>query len=334
MIQACQRMYDYARDDVPVTIYYAYKQSETDNTDNTQTAQASTGWETMLSAIITAGFAITGTWPMRTELTTALKGSVNALASSIVLVCRKRPGNASLCPRKTFLAELKQELRPALKKLQASNIAPVDMAQAAIGPGMAVYSKYKQVLEADGTPMGVRKALQIINQELDAYLTEKEGDMDASSRFCLALYAQYAFNDVAFGDADVLARAKNTSVDKLAVLGLVQAEKGIVHLQERKDLPEHNADSSNQTPLWLLTQQLTYAMQEQGNNGCAEIIAHISSAQAEQAKKLAYRLYTLAEQKGWSQEAYAYNALVVAWAEIQARVLNNSKTTMKELKLV
>ncbi len=199
---------------------------------------------------------------------------------------------------------------------------------------MAVYSKYKQVLEADGTPMGVRKALQLINQELDAYLSEQEGDMDALSRFCLALYAQYAFNDVAFGDADVLARAKNTSVDKLAGMGLVQAEKGLVHLQERQDLPEHNADSRTQTPLWLLTQQLTYAMQEDGNKGCAEIIANISGEQAEQAKKLAYRLYTLAEQKGWSQEAYAYNALVVAWPEIQARVLNISKTTMKELQLV
>ena len=333
MTQACRRLFDYARDDVPVTIYYAYKQSESDNTDNTQTAQASTGWETMLSAIITAGFAITGTWPMRTELANrSVSLDTNALASSIVLACRKRPGNAPSCSRKTFLAELKQELRPALKKLQASSIAPVDMAQAAIGPGMAVYSKYKQVLEADGTPMGVRKALQLINQELDAYLSEQEGDMDAPSRFCLALYAQYAFNDVAFGDADVLARAKNTSVDKLAGMGLVQAEKGLVHLQERRDLPEHEAGSTE--ALWLLTQQLTYAMQEDGNKGCAEIIANISGEQAEQAKNLAYRLYTLAEQKGWSQEAYAYNALVVAWAEIQDRVLNISKTTMKELQLV
>ncbi len=333
MTQACRRLYDYARDDVPVTIYYAYKQSENDNTDNTQTTQTSTGWETMLSAIITSGFAITGTWPMRTELTTALKGSVNALASSIVLVCRKRPGNAPLCARKTFLAELKQELHSAMKKLQSSNIAPVDMAQAAIGPGMAVYSKYKQVLEADGTPMGVRTALQLINQELDAYLSEQEGVMDAASRFCLALYAQYAFNDMAFGDAEVLSRAKNTSIDKLEGMGLVQAEKGLVHLQERKDLPVHNAGSSTKA-LWLLTQQLTFAMQKDGNDGCAKIIAHIRGPEAEKAKALAYRLYTLAEQKGWSQEAYAYNALVVAWPEIQARALDMSKTTMKELSLV
>lgn len=333
MTMACQRMYEYARDDVPVTIYYAYKQSENDSTDNTRTTQASTGWETMLSAIIKAGFAITGTWPMRTELTTALKGAVNALASSIVLVCRKRPDNAPLCPRKTFLAELKQELHPALKKLQSSNIAPVDMAQAAIGPGMAVYSRYSQVLEADGTPMGVRKALQIINQELDTYLSQQEGDMDAPSRFCLALYAQYAFNDVAFGVADVLARAKNTSVEALSDMGLMHAEKGLVHLQERKDLPEYKADSKTKT-LWLLTQKLTYAMQGKGNDGCAEIIEPISSREAEQAKSLAYRLYTLAEQKGWTQEACAYNALVVAWPEIQARVLTNRKTTNKQLSLV
>ena len=333
MTMACQRMYEYARDDVPVTIYYAYKQSESDSKEDNQSSQASTGWETMLSAIIRAGFAITGTWPMRTELTTALKGSVNALASSIVLVCRKRPDNASLCPRKTFLAELRQELRPALRKLQSSSIAPVDMAQAAIGPGMAVYSRYKQVLEADGTPMSVRKALQIINQELDFYLSEQEGDMDAPSRFCLALYAQYAFNDAAFGRADVLARAKNTSVDTLSDMGLVHAEKGLVHLQERKDLPAHNAGSSAEA-LWLLAQQLAYAMQEKGNDGCAEIIAHISSTKAEQAKKLAYRLYTLAEQKGWTQEACAYNALVVAWPEIQTRALNNRKPVEKEGSLV
>ncbi len=334
MTQACRRMYDYARDDVPVTIYYAYKQSENDSKTDSQTAQASTGWETMLSAIITAGFVITGTWPVRTERSARNNAiETNALASSIVLACRKRPGNAPICARKTFLSELKQELHSAMKKLQSSNIAPVDMAQAAIGPGMAVYSKYRQVLEADGTPMGVRTALQLINQELDAYLSEQEGVMDAASRFCLALYAQYAFNDMAFGDAEVLSRAKNTSIDKLEGMGLVQAEKGLVHLQERKDLPAHNANSSTKA-LWLLTQQLTYAMQEQGNDGCAKIIAHIRGPEAEKAKALAYRLYTLAEQKGWSQEAYAYNALVVAWPEIQARALDMSKTTMKELSLV
>lgn len=313
MAQACSQFYTAARDDVPVTIYYAYKQSEHD-----EISQASTGWETMLLAIIKAGFTITGTWPMRTELTTALKGNTNALASSIVLVCRKRPQDAPSCARRTFMAELKRELRPALRKLQTSNIAPVDMAQAAIGPGMGVYSRYASVLEADGSAMSIRNALQAINQELDAYLAEQDGELEAASRFCVDLYTQYAFNDIKFGEADVLARAKNTSINTLADMGLIFAEKGIVHLREREDLPTPNARSEK--TLWLLTQQLTHAMQDGGITACAKIVASIYGSAPDRAKALAYRLYTLAEQKGWTQEAYVYNSLVVAWPEIQQKV--------------
>lgn len=177
MFKTCCQLYRYARKDVPVTIYYAYKQSEIDQGD--ATSQASTGWETMLSAIIKAGFTITGTWPLHTERETGFKASVNALASSIVLVCRKRPENAPSITRRNFLAELKRELRVAIKKLQSSNIAPVDMAQAAIGPGMGVYSRYAKVMEADGSAMGVRTALQVINAELDAYFSEQDGALDA-----------------------------------------------------------------------------------------------------------------------------------------------------------
>ena len=318
MVQACRQFYRYAREDVPVTIYYAYKQSESDEGDNA--AQASTGWETMLSAIIKAGFAITGTWPMRTEMANrSVASNTNALASSIVLVCRKRQEEASSCSRRSFIAELKRELRTALKNLQNSNIAPVDMAQAAIGPGMGVYSRYAKVMEADGSAMTVRSALQIINAELDAYLKEQDGDLDEDSRFCLDLYAQCAFNDIKFGVADVLARAKNTSVARLADRGLVFAQKGIVHLQDRQNLPAPNADSEK--TLWLLTQQLVFAMQEGGVSACAKIVARIYGSGPDRAKSLAYRLYTLAEQKGWTQEAYAYNALVVAWQEIQSKAL-------------
>ncbi|WP_241159613.1 hypothetical protein [Desulfovibrio sp. ZJ200] len=314
MLEACRQLYTCAREDVPVTIYYAYKQSEND-----EGSQASTGWETMLSAIINAGFAITGTWPMRTEMANrSVASNTNALASSIVLVCRKRPANAPSCPRRSFMAELKRELRSALKKLQASNIAPVDMAQAAIGPGMGVYSRYAQVLEADGSAMTVRNALHSINQELDAYLAEQDGNLDAASRFCIDLYAQYAFNDMKFGEADVLARAKNTAVGTLADMGLVFAEKGIVHLREREDLPAPTADSEK--TLWLLTQQLTHAMQEGGITACARIVARMYGSAPDRAKALAYRLHALAEQKGWTQEAYAYNTLVVAWPEIQQQV--------------
>lgn len=327
MLHTCQQIYQYACEDVPVTIYYAYKQSDTDEKD-AEKQTASTGWETMLSAIVKAGFSITGTWPMRTELTTALKGSVNALASSIVLVCRKRPADAPQATRRSLIAELKRELRPALKKLQESNIAPVDLAQSAIGPGMGVYSRYARVLEADGTPMTVRSALQIINQELDVYFNEQDGELDANSRFCVDLYTQNAFNNIRFGDADTLARAKNTSVAALAAKSVLSAEKGIVRLLTREELPQKT--DPREEMIWLLCQQLTHAMETGGVEACAQIVAPMLGSNAERAKDLAYRLYTLAERKGWAQEGYAYNALVVAWREIQSRAAELQQATPEQ----
>lgn len=317
MLHTCQQIYQYAREDIPVTIYYAYKQSDTDTGEN-EAKTASTGWETMLSAVIQAGFAITGTWPMRTEMSNrSIASGTNALASSIVLVCRKRPEDAPMVTRRSFIAELKRELRPALQKLQRSNIAPVDLAQSAIGPGMGVYSKYSKVLESDGTPMTVRSALQIINQELDVYFNEQDGELDQNSRFCVDLYMQNAFNDIKFGDADTLARAKNTSVAALAAKGVLYAQKGSVHLLTREELPE-KVDEREET-IWLLCQQLTQAMATGGVAACAQIVVNMFGSNAERAKDLAYRLYTVAERKGWAQEAYAYNALVIAWPEIQSR---------------
>ena len=313
MLSASKQMYLYAREDVPVTIYYAYKQSDSD-ADGT----ASSGWETMLNSIVKAGFAITGTWPMRTERGNRMRGNgSNALASSIVLVCRKRPEDAPQTTRRNLIATLRHELRPALKKLQASNIAPVDLAQSAIGPGMGVFSRYRRVLEADGTPMSVRSALQIINEEIDLYFNEQVGDLDAASRFCVDLYTQYAYNVVKYGEAEVLANAKSTSIPMLAANGVVYAKAGDVHLVERADLPEKvDVDEKN---IWLLTQQLTQAMAKGGVEACAQIVASMFGSNAERAKDLAYRLYTIAEQKKWSNEAYAYNALVVAWPDIQSR---------------
>lgn len=319
MFKTCCQLYQYARKEVPVTIYYAYKQNESDEGEN-DSQTASTGWETMLSAIIQAGFAITGTWPMRTERgnrTNAM--DTNALASSIVLVCRKRLENAPSITRRNFLAELKRELRDALAKLKSSNIAPVDMAQAAIGPGMGVYSRYAKVMEADGSAMGVRTALQVINAELDAYFSEQDGALDAESRFCVDLYTQFAFNHMKFGEADVLARAKNTSVEKLASMGLVYAEKGVVHLQERTDLPELKVSRfTADRCLWMLTQYLIQSMDTGGIEACAWLVVEFS-ASAERARDLAYRLFSLAERKGWNAEAYAYNSLVVAWPDIQRK---------------
>ena len=317
MLKTCQQIYQYAREDVPVTIYYAYKQSES-NEGESQAGTASTGWETMLSAIIRAGFAITGTWPMRTEMANrSIASGTNALASSIVLVCRKRPEDAPVCTRRDFINTLKRELKPALQKLQRSNIAPVDLAQSAIGPGMAVYSRFFTVLEADGSPMSVRSALQIINQELDIFFNDQDGELDSQSRFCVELYSQCAFNDIRFGDADILSRAKGTSVAALASRGIVYARGGIVHLLGRDEIPA-NVDS-NEKVIWLLTQQLARAMETGGVAACAEAIAPMYGYNVEQAKALAYRLYTIAERKGWAQEAYAYNSLVIAWPEIQSR---------------
>jgi putative DNA methylase len=328
MLEACKQIYKYVADEYPVTIYYAYKQSETDIETN---SIASTGWETMLTAIINAGFSITGTWPMRTERETGLKAHVNALASSIVLVCRKRPEDSPQITRRNLVNTLRRELRPALQKLQESNIAPVDLAQSAIGPGMGVFSRYRRVLEADGTPMSVRSALQLINEEVDLYFNEQVGDMDAASRFCIDLYTQNAFNDMKFGDADILARAKGTSVAAMASHGVVYAKAGVVHLIERSELPEKV--DSNESCIWMLTQQLTHKMATGGIEACAEVVYSMFGSNAEIAKDLAYRLYTIAEQKKWTNEGYAYNALVVAWPDIQSRAAAMKAVQPEQLNL-
>lgn len=328
MLATCEEIYKYSREDIPVTIYYAYKQSDTDDKEST----ASSGWETMLSAIIKAGFAITGTWPMRTEMANrSIASGTNALASSIVLVCRKRPENAPQTTRRNLINELKRELRPALQKLQASNIAPVDLAQSAIGPGMAVFSKYKKVLESDGSPMSVRSALQIINQELDLYFNEQDSDLDRDSRFCVELYTQSAFNDIRFGDADTLARAKNTSVSALVSRGVLYAQKGVVHLLGRDEIPEDVKPTEDM--VWLMTQHLTRGMEKGGVEACAKIIAPIFGSIGEKAKDLAYRLYTIAERKGWAQEAYAYNSLVVSWPDIQSRAAQMKAVQAEQISL-
>ncbi len=327
MLSACKQMYQYAQDNIPVTIYYAYKQSDSDDSGT-----ASSGWETMLGAIVNAGFAITGTWPMRTEMANrSIASGTNALASSIVLVCRKRGPDAPRITRRNLVNTLRRELRPALKKLQESNIAPVDLAQSAIGPGMGVFSRYAQVLDADGTPMSVRSALRIINEEIDLYFNEQVGDMDSASRFCVDLYMQNAFNDIKYGEAEILATAKSTSIPMMASHGVLYAKAGIVHLIDRTEMTE-KVDSNEQC-IWMLTQQLTYAMAKGGIEACAKILADIFGSNGERAKDLAYRLYTIAERKNWTNEAYAYNALVVAWPDIQARAAALKEAVPEQLDL-
>ena len=331
MLQTCRQIYKYAREDVPVTIYYAYKQSETDEEDG-KSQTASTGWETMLNAIIQAGFCITGTWPARTEQATrSVSMGTNALASSIVLVCRKRPEGAPFTTRRSFINELKRELRPALRKLQQSNLAPVDLAQSSIGPGMGIFSKYSKVVESDGSDMTVRSALQAINQEIESYFNEQDGELDSMSQFCVALYTQHAFNSMKFGDANTLAVAKNISIDKLEERGVLYAQKGVVHLLDRSEV--QTGDSGGERIMWLLTQQLTKAMEEGGIKACAEIVNRLFGSLGEQAKSLAYRLYTIAEKKGWAQEAYAYNSLVVSWPDIQTAAAELAAVTPEQVGL-
>ncbi|GAG33606.1 unnamed protein product, partial [marine sediment metagenome] len=240
----------------------AFKQAENVNKRDGESelisTLVSTGWETMLEGLLKSGFTITGTWPMRTEQQQRSTASgTNALASSIVLVCRHRPENASMATRREFIDVLKQQLPDALRKLQHGNIAPVDMAQAAIGPGMAIFSQYSRVLEADGSTMTVRTALQLINQELDSFFVEQEGDMDRDSRFCIAWFEQHGMEEGAFGTADVLARAKDTSVEGLVTAGVLDSRGGKVRLLKRDEYPDDwEPARDRRLTVWECTQHL------------------------------------------------------------------------------
>ncbi len=298
---------------VPVTVYYAFKQSEAETDDEGSSTTASTGWETMLSAIINAGFSITGTWPMRTEMSNrSIASGTNALASSIVLVCRKRDPHAPVCTRREFVSALRRELPDALAKLQSSNIAPVDLAQSAIGPGIAVYSRYAEVLEADGSPMGVRAALQTINRELDAFMSGGDADVDRHTRLAIALFEQAQWGEIPFGDADQLARAKNDSVQALVEAGAVESHGGKVRLLAREELDSERAGQTT----WVATQCLAQAFKVGGIEGCAKVAAGLDLRACEEARSLAYRLFSIADRKSWTQEASAYNELIVSWNDI------------------
>lgn len=313
MAEVCKLLHTYTRDDLPVTIYYAFKQSDTDDT-----GKSSSGWETMLSAIIQSGFAITGTWPVRTEMANrTIAHETNALASSIVLVCRKRSSAIGSCSRKEFVRKLRRELTSAIAKLQSANIAPVDMMQSAIGPGISVYSRYEHVLEADGTEMSVRTALQLINQELDTFFGGQSEGLDAETRFSIELYTQQGYGEMAFGTADVLARAMNTSVAHIAETGCIVSGKGIVRLMKREELPDGKKGWSNE-PSWMRLQRLAHAMEREGIRGCAELLMNAVGGQDE-LKHLAYRMYQIAEDRSESSEASVYNNLVISWEDIIAR---------------
>jgi putative DNA methylase len=305
----------------PLAIYYAFKQSETeedeDDKEQERITAFSTGWETMLSSLVQAGFAIAGTWPLRTEKKGRLiEIGTNSLSSSILLVCRPRAADAPTATRREFGAALQQELPEALRHLQAGNIAPVDLAQAAIGPGMAVFTRYAKVLDAQGNALTVREALALINETLDMALAEQEGDFDADSRWALAWFEQFGFAEGEYGAAETLSKAKNTSVDGLKTAGILASSRGKVRLLKPDELPtDWDPATDLRLTAWEMVHQLIRSLEGGGENAAAELVAKLGS-KAEIARELAYRLYTLCERKKRAQEALSYNGLVQSWPEI------------------
>jgi putative DNA methylase len=299
---------------VPITIYYAFKQSETDSDVGTFSA----GWESFLEAVYRAGLQLTGTWPMRTERPSGVKMKTNSLASSVILVCRKRSSDADTVSRREFLRELNAILPEALDEItkgsgdDRSPVAPVDLSQAIIGPGMAVFSKYAAVLEADGSPMGVHSALLLINRFL------AEDDFDPGTQFCLHWFEQHGWGEGRFGDADTLARAKGTSVDGVRDAGVVESGGGIVRLRKWSEYStdwDPQADTRN--PVWETLHQLIRSLKQAGESGAGGILAALKG-KAEAARQLGYRLYTLCERQGWAEDARAYNELITSWSGIEA----------------
>ena len=317
MTRALRRLSEQAHPGFPVTVYYAFKQSETKG----ETGTASTGWETFLGAVIRSGFAITGTWPMRTERSARSTGlGTNALASSIVLVCRRRPADAPAATRRDFTAALKAELPKALQLLQSGNVAPVDLAQAAIGPGMGVYTRYEKVLDASGKPMSVREALALINQILDEVLAEQEGDFDADSRWALAWFEQHGFDEGDFGDAEILSKAKGTAVDGMVQAGILQSGGGKVRLLAPQELPtDWDPATDTRRTAWEAVHHLIRVLETGGETRAAEVAAALGGA-ADTARELCYRLYTLCERKKRAPDALAYNSLVQSWSGIRSEV--------------
>jgi putative DNA methylase len=304
----------------PITVYYAFKQS-----DVSDDGEASTGWETLLDGMIGSGWEITGTWPLRSERGGRMVSlGTNALASSIVLVLRPRPDDAATADRREFIADLRAELPERLRELQQGQIAPVDLPQAAIGPGMAVFSRYSSVIEPDGSPMKVRAALARINEILDEVLNEQEGDFDATTRFALGWYREYGFERGEFGVANTIANARNTSVEAMDRAGVLRAVAGKVQLLAPADLdPDYDPAADDRISAWEVLQHMVAALgREDGGVGSAAALLAAASARTEDAvdpdsvKELAYLLFSLAEKSGRTKDALAFNDLVGAWPDI------------------
>lgn len=318
MSQAILNIERQAHPAFPVTIYYAFKQAET-KADST----ASTGWETFLEAVIKSGYSIDGTWPMRTERPTGVKVAMNALASSIILVCQKRNTQAESISRRDFQRQLREEMPEALETMIGGQtgqtpIAPVDLAQSAIGPGMAIYSKYEAVLNQDGSRMSVHDALVLINRAIAEYLSPDSGNFDADTQFCASWFEQHGWSHGQFGEADTLARAKGTSVDGVKAAGVAESGSGKVRLLRWNDYEsDWDPAKDDRTPIWEACHQMIRRLNNSGESAAGELLAKMPE-KGEAIRQLAYHLYTLCERKKWAEEARAYNELIASWHAIVA----------------
>ena len=315
MTSVMQRLADQVHPAFPITIYYAFKQSESRD----EGGVSSTGWETFLDAVMQAGLAVNGTWPLRTELGNRMVGNnTNTLASSIVLVCLPRPADAPVATRREFVDALKAELPDALRQMQSGNIAPVDLAQAAIGPGMSVFTRYARVLDASGDVVTVGEALSLINETLDEVLAEQEGDFDADTRWALAWFEQSGFAESDYGVAETLSTAKNTSVAGMVDAGILRSGAGKVRLLRPQELhADWDPQVDSRRSAWETVHQLIRVHNQGGEGSAAELVTKLGPY-AEPARELAYRLYRICDQKNRAEEALAYNALVSSWREISA----------------
>jgi len=322
MTQAMSRLANQAHPAFPVSIYYAFKQSESDDNNGT----ASTGWETFLDAVLRAGFSISGTWPMRTERGARNRSiDSNALASSIVLVCNRRDANAPMATRKEFFSTLQREMPEALRNLQLGNLAPVDLPQSAIGPGMGIFTRYSKVIEADGSAMSVRSALQLINAAIDEFLSAQESQMDDWTRFAVTWFSQHGYQQGPFGDAQNLATARNISVDGVRDAGILESGAGKVRLYRPSELDAAwDPASDARLTIWEIVHQMIRLLAAEGEGSAAKVLSKVD-ALAEDARSLCYRLYTICEQKKWADEARDYNTLIVAWPELTRLAADQSK---------
>ena len=327
MTVAISRMADLSSESYPAVIYYAFKQSEV-----AESGISSTGWATFLTAVIVAGYSVVGTWPLRTERDTGLKVGINVLANSVVLVCRKREATAEVITRAEFIRTLKRELPPAISQLQAANIAPADMPQSAIGPGMGVFSRYKAVLESDDSPMSVKSALQLINRELGEHLEGIQGDFDADTRFAITWFEQNGLKAGDYGTANNIATARGISVERVKHAGIVESQAGKVRIFRRDELYDKWEPGTDQhLTIWECLQHLVRLHEKDGISHATAVLLKKIGDKAEAVKDLAYILYDISANKRQdAKEATAYNALIADWTELSRQAAMNISSNQND----